>query len=231
MNFSDRSHRLEVLDTEVVSDARYAAVLADLAVVNTVTRARVPTLSFMGRAVRRAPGRVMRVLDVGFGEGDMLRRIHRWGARRGVALELAGIDLNPGCAAAARVMTPPGMDIHYRTGDVFDVLPGGYDLVISSLFTHHLDDVQLVAFLRWMEASAGLGWFVNDLHRHAVAYYGFRAMGALARWDPIVRHDGAISVTRSFRRRDWERLLRQAGINSASIRWHLPFRYGVSRLR
>ena len=226
-----RSSRLEILDTQTVTDARYAAVLADLAVVNTLTRARPPTLRFLARAAHRAPGRVFRILDVGFGEGDMLRRIHRWGTRRGMQFELAGIDLNPGCAAAARAATPPGMEIDYRTGDLFDVLPGGYDLVLSSLFTHHLDDAQLIAFLRWMEASAGIGWFVNDLHRHALAYHGFRLLAAAARFDPIVRHDGAISVTRGFRRRDWERLLRAAGVNGAAIEWHLPFRFCVSRLR
>lgn len=226
-----RSLQPEILDTEAVTDAQYAAVLADLAVVNTVTRARPPTLAFLARAARRAPGRTLRVLDVGFGEGDMLRRIHRWGARRGLPLELAGIDLNPGCAAAARAATPPEMGIDYRTGDVFEVMPGGYDLIISSLFTHHLDDDQCIVFLRWMEASASLGWFVNDLHRHALAYYGFRTLAAVAGWNPIVQTDGAISVTRAFRRRDWERLLQAAGVTGAVIAWKLPFRYCLSRLK
>ncbi len=231
MTLRTRSQQSEYLDTETVTDADYAAVLADLSAVNTVTLARAPTLAFMRQVTRGLrPGTRFRVLDVGFGEGDMLRRIHRWGTRRGLALELAGIDLNPGCAAAARTVTPPNMGIDYRTGDLFDVPPGDYDVVISSLFTHHLSDEQVVAFLRWMEASTTAGWFVNDLHRHAVAYHGFRALSAVARWNPIVRADGAISVTRSFRRRDWAVLLHAAGI-PARISWHLPFRYCVSRIK
>ncbi len=231
MTLRSRSHQTEYLDTETLSDAEYAAVLADLSAVNTVTLARAPTLAFLRRVTRGLqPGARFRVLDVGFGEGDMLRRIHRWGRRRGLALELTGIDLNPGCAAAARAATPGAMGIDYRTGDLFDVPPGEYDVVISSLFTHHLSDEQVVTFLRWMEASTAVGWFVNDLHRHTIAYHGFRALAAVARWNPIVRADGAISVTRSFRRRDWVALLDAAGI-PARIAWHLPFRYGVSRIK
>ena len=88
------------------------------------------------------------MLDVGYGEGDMLRRIHRWGARAGVRLELAGVDLDPASAPAARAATPPDWGIDYRTGDVFDQPAGGQDVIVSSLFTHHLTDAQVVDFLR-----------------------------------------------------------------------------------
>ena len=139
MTLARRSHQPEWMDTEVVTPADFAACLADLAVVNTVTLARAPTVGFMRRVARGLPpGARLRVLDVGYGEGDMLRRIHRWGTRRGLRLELSGVDLSPWSALAARAATPPGMDIEYRTGNLFDLPPGGYDVVLSSLFTHHL---------------------------------------------------------------------------------------------
>ena len=104
--------------------------------------------------------------------------------------------------------------------------------MVSSLFTHHLTDSQVVEFLRWMEAGAARGWFVNDLHRHALAYEGFRLLSAAAGWHPMVRHDGAISVARGFRRRDWDVLLRRAGLRDvARVRWRMPFRLCVSRLK
>lgn len=233
VDLARRSQQLEWMDTEPVSADEFAAVLADLAVVNTVTLARLPTVAFMRRVARRAPkGTRLRVLDVGYGEGDMLRRLHRWGARVGMPLALAGIDLNPWSAPAARAATPAGTDIDYRTGDLFDEPAGGQDVVISSLFTHHLTDAQLVGFLDWMERSAARGWFINDLQRHSLAYYGFRALSAAAGWHPMVRHDGAISVERSFQRRDWQGLLRRAGLDGvAEVRWHVPFRLCVSRVR
>ena len=232
-DFRRRSPQLEWMDTEDVSAADFAACLADLAAVNSVTLARPPTLAFMRRVGRgMAAGERLSVLDAGFGEGDMLRRIHRWGTRRGLRMDLSGVDLNPWSTAAAVAATPPAMGIRYMTGDLFDLAPGETDVVISSLFTHHLTDAQVVDFLLWMEARAQRGWFVNDLHRHPVAFHGFRLLSAAAGWHRFVRHDGPISVARSFRRRDWDALLRRAGLAGvATVRWHLPFRFCVSRVR
>lgn len=232
-DFRRRSPQLEWMDTEAVGAADFAQCLADLATVNSVTLARPPTLAFMRRVARgMAPGGRLSVLDVGFGEGDMLRRIHRWGARRGLRMDLSGVDLNPWSTAAAEAATPAAMGIRYVTGNLFDLPPGETDVVVSSLFTHHLTDAQVVDFLAWMEARARRGWFVNDLHRHPVAFHGFRALSAAAGWHRFVRHDGPISVARSFRRRDWDALLRRAGLAGvATVRWRMPFRLCVSRVR
>lgn len=220
------------MDTETVSASDYAACLADLAVVNTVTLARAPTLAFLRRVMRRHPGRTLRVLDVACGEGDMLRRIRRWADRAGHRVALTGLDISLPGILAARAATPGAMAIDYRVGDAFGPDLRGHDVILSSLFTHHLADDQLVEFLRVMEASARLGWFVNDLHRHPVAFHGFTALSRLARWHRFVQHDGPISVARSFRRTDWHRLLARAGLEGrATIRWHVPFRYCVTRLK
>lgn len=220
------------MDTEAVDAADYAACLADLATVNTVTLARLPTLGFMAQAVRRAGGRPLRVLDVACGEGDMLRRVHRWGQRTGHELVLTGLDLSEQGIEAARAATPDGMGIEYRVGDVFAAPLGDVDVVLSSLFTHHLGDADVVRFLRLMEDAAGVGWFVNDLHRHPIAYHGFQALSTLAGWHRFVRHDGPVSVARSFRRADWAALLREAGLEGvARVRWHVPFRWCVARLK
>jgi hypothetical protein len=69
------------------------------------------------------------------------------------------------------------MRIAYHTGDVFALQPERpVDFVVSSLFTHHLRDAEIVKFIRWMEGTAKRGWFINDLHRHPVPFYVFRAM-------------------------------------------------------
>ena len=82
-------------------------------------------------------------------------------------------------------------------------------------------------------SGRGRGWFVNDLHRHWLAWRGFQVLGWAARWHDFVRHDGAVSVTRSFRRADWERLLAEAGIDrsTVTVEWKLPFRLCVGRVR
>lgn len=227
-----RSTQPEWMDTETVTAADFAACLADLAAVNTVTLARLPTVAFIRRAARRAGGRPLRVLDVGCGEGDTLRRLHRWSVRAGQTLELVGLDLNPVGIEAARAATPPDVPIEYRVANIFDAGLGKFDVIISSLFTHHLADPEIGAFLQVMEAHAGLGWFINDLHRHPVALHGFRALARLAGWHRFVQHDGPISVARSFTGRDWRTLLDKAGVrDAAELRWHMPFRYCVTRFK
>lgn len=233
--FAERSTASELMDTEPVGYEEFRACLVDLATVNTLTLARRPTLSWLARATRdMRPGDRLTLVDVGFGYGDMLRAIHRWCDGRGFVPDLTGVDLNPWSAASARAATPPGMTIDYRTGNVFDYTPEQpVQFVVSSLFTHHLGDADVVAFLAFMERTATRGWFVNDLHRHPIPYHAFRVMARLARWHRFVQHDGPVSIARSFRRSDWRRLTGEAGIDPAGveIRWHVPFRICVGRVK
>ncbi len=227
--FDQRTSETELMDTEAVPPEDFARCLGDLEMVNRLTLTHRPTLAWLARAVGGAPR--FSLLDVGFGHGDMLRAVARWAAWNGKTAILSGVDLDPSSELAARAATPPDTDIAFHTSDVFAYAPTDPpDFVISSLFTHHLPDDRVVEFLRWMEAVARRGWFVNDLHRHAVAYYGFRALAGVSGWHRFVRHDGAVSIARGFRREDWERYLAEAGI-SARITWKTPFRLCVARMK
>src|SRR3546814_130199 len=182
--------------------------------VNRLTLAGRPTLGWLDQAVvGMRPGTALSIVDIGSGYGDMLRLVHRWAARRGLKVSLTGVDLNPWSAKAAAAATPPGMAIKYVTADLFDYRPSQPpDIILSSLFAHHLPDDSLVRFLRWMDASAGLGWFVNDLRRSPAAYRLFGVGTAVGGWPRFIRHDGLISITRAFVEADWERLLDCAAI-------------------
>lgn len=226
MSLTLRSQAEELMDADDLDAATYAAVVGDLATVNSVTMARRPTLDFLARATM---GRTsFRLLDVGFGDGDMLRRISRWAAKRGVDVDLVGVDLNPRSEQAARVH---GGAIRYVTGDYADLADEPWDVIVSSLVAHHMTHAQLVAFLRFMDAHATAGWFVNDLHRHGFAHWGFPILAAVARWHPIVRHDGTLSIARSYRPDEWPPILAEAGISQAKVRRVFPFRLCVERLR
>lgn len=220
------------MDDPALPQADYARCLHDLAAVNRVTFTHRPTLRWLDRATcDLRPGATVSVLDVASGEGDLLRAIHRWATRRGLRPSLTGIDLNPRSAVAAAAQTPPDVVISWRTGDVFDHAPEPRpDFIVTSQFTHHLADAEIMRFLDWLERHAVRGWFIADLHRSQLAYWGFGLLATVARWHPIVRHDGMVSVARSFRRADWVRLLVEAGI-AAEIRWHLAFRWCVARRR
>ncbi|WP_205599641.1 methyltransferase domain-containing protein [Sandarakinorhabdus rubra] len=227
IDFRVRADLPEIMDDDGLDPAIYAAVIADLARVNSLTRARPPTLAWL----RRQTVGMTRftLVDVGFGHGDMLRAIAGWAQRHGIAADLVGVDLNPRSAPVAVAATDPVLGIRYVTGraEALDFAP---DFIISSLVAHHMRDAELVGFLRWMDGAARAGWLVNDLHRHPLAWAGFRALAAVLGWHPIVAHDGALSVRRAFTRADWTRLLGAAGVQ-ADVRWHLPFRWTVASCR
>lgn len=219
----------ELMDDDSLDAATYAAVVGDLARVNGITMAARPTLSFLTRAML---GRKhLKLLDVGFGDGDMLRRIAAWAAKRDYTVDLVGVDLNPRSELAARAHTPATLPIRYVTGDYADQAGEDWDVVISSLVAHHMTPPQLVAFLRFMESEARRGWFVNDLERHSFAYWGFPILATLMRWHPIVKHDGTLSIARSYRRGEWPAILNAANISSAQIVRYFPFRLCVERQR
>ena len=229
MTLAIRAIADERMDAEDLPPEVLADVLADLAQVNTVTMAARPTLAFLDRAV--GDQRSFRLLDVGFGDGDLLRRIARWAARRGIAAELVGVDLNPNSAPAARARTPRALAIDYRTGDYAALAGEGWDVVVSSLVAHHMTHAQLVDFIRFMEAEAARGWLVNDLHRHGFAHWGFPILARVFGWHEIVRHDGTLSIARSYRPAEWPPILAEAGVPDARTFRAFPFRLCVERLR
>lgn len=230
-SLSVRSRQEEQMDAPDLDPATYAAVLADLAKVNRLTMTHRPTIGFIRQAL--AGRKAFKLLDVGFGQGDMLRAIARWAKRKDIATDLVGIDLNPRSEAAARPVTPSGLPISYRTGDYADCAGEGWDFVISSSVTHHMSDEQIHAFLRFMEAEAAMGWHVNDVRRHWFAYYGFPLLARIMLWHRMVREDGQLSIARSFREDEWWKLILDSGIDplGASVVRRFPFRLCVERPR
>ena len=217
------------MDSEELDEATYVDVVHDLAKVNRITMAARPTLDFLSRAV--GDRNSFRLLDVGFGDGDMLRQIARWAQKRGIEAELVGIDLNRRSLTAARDAAHDDLNIDYRIGDYADLAGEGWDCVVSSLVAHHMTRPQLTAFLRFMDSEARAGWLVNDLHRHGFAYFGYPLLAALMRWHPIVKHDGRMSIARSYRPAEWPPILSDAGIEGARIYRAFPFRLCAEKLR
>jgi SAM-dependent methyltransferase len=232
MSLASRAIAEELMDAEDLDAATYADVVADLARVNVLTMAARPTLDFLARGTKGMTS--FRLLDVGFGDGDMLRRIARWAKKRGIATELVGVDLNPRSELAATAHTPADLAIHYVTGDYADLAGakggGGWDFIVSSLVAHHMTHDQLIAFLRFMDAESRRGWLVNDLHRHGFAHMGFPLLARIAGWHRIVRLDGTLSIARSYRPAEWPPILAEAGV-AARIYRAFPFRLCVERLR
>jgi 2-polyprenyl-3-methyl-5-hydroxy-6-metoxy-1,4-benzoquinol methylase len=220
-----RSAAAERMDTDCADFEEYRRCLADLAQVNAVTLTHRPTLAWLARESRGLAA--FSLLDVGCGQGDLLRRIERWVAGRGIAATLIGLDRHPWSTRAAALATRPEARIEYVTADLFALdPPKRFDFIVSSQFMHHLSDQQAVTFIQWQEVNAARGWFVADLRRHWFAYRGFPLLARAARWHHFVRTDGQISIARAFLPEEMRALAVAAGIppEEVEIRRELPFR-------
>jgi 2-polyprenyl-3-methyl-5-hydroxy-6-metoxy-1,4-benzoquinol methylase len=132
----------------------FRACLRDLEKVNKTVFAYSPTLKWMAQFAgkRDVP---LHIVDAGCGGGDVLRQIGRWASQRGIQVTLTGIDVNPYATRAAQEFTRDRNGIRWLTKNALAYQPDEpVDVVISSLFTHHLEDDAIVQFLKWMERTA-----------------------------------------------------------------------------
>ena len=99
------------------------------------------------------------------------------------------------------------------------------DIIFSSLFCHHFTEAELTAMLPWMKKNATLGFFINDLHRHTLAYYSIKWISSLFSKSYLVKNDAPLSVARGFTKNEWEQIFKMAGITHFSIYWKWAFRH------
>ena len=232
IDLTSPSKKLEWIDTEPIDFNETKAFLKDLERINQLTMAYGPTIRAIENIleVKRAgssPGSV-KILDVGCGLGDTLRKISQWAGKNNISVDLTGLDINPMAAKAAEGETPEGMKITYISKNVFDEsFKENYDIIICSLFTHHLDYQSLIKFIQWMTGRAKYGWFINDLHRHIIPYYFIKYFVRLMRFNRLILNDAPLSVARSFSKSEWHKIIKEANLENTKITlsWRWPFRY------
>jgi SAM-dependent methyltransferase len=235
IDFSQRALLEEQMDGPC-SYEELRQCLRDLAWVNRLTRAHRPIMQWLEEVAHTQSerDRPLRIVDFGCGYGDMLRRIERWAGRRGVAVELIGVDVNANAIRAAREATPASSRIVWINGDVYAGAAGGdLDVVTVSGVLHHLAEPEIIRFLQWAEQTARVGWCIVDLHRKPVPYKVFNVIMRGGWWHPYIRPDGLTSIRRSFLAEDWERMCSAAGVDASAveIREHKPARLCVRRLK
>jgi SAM-dependent methyltransferase len=231
IDFSRRAKLTELMDGPCSRD-ELRACLRDLAKVNRWFLGYRPMLSWLDSLDLRRSKSPIHIVDVGCGFGDGLRRIERWASQSGISIKLTGLDLNPDAVSIAQEATQPQSCIQWIATNVFSYrAPEHIDIVMSSLFTHHLSNEEIVQFLQWMEEHTRIGWFINDLSRSAIPYQLFKAFSKLAKLHPFVQHDGPASFARSFVEEDWRGLCATAGLsdNEITIEGFTPARLCIGR--
>jgi 2-polyprenyl-3-methyl-5-hydroxy-6-metoxy-1,4-benzoquinol methylase len=230
VDFRSRAQLTERMDQPCSRD-ELRACLRDLARLNRWFLGYRPTLQWLD-SLNLDRNQPVRIIDVGCGYGDGLRQIESWASKRNILVNLTGIDINSDAINIAEEASSASSRIQWFSSSVFSFqLANPVHIVISSLFTHHLVDSEIVQFLRWMEQNARVGWFINDLSRSAASYRFLGWFSKVAALHPFVQHDGPVSIARSFRPEDWKRLCSAAGFDEShtSIMGFTPARLCVGR--
>lgn len=229
-DFTQRSYQPELLDRDDIPFEDIRRNMQELNVINTWLGGHGITISGLKALLHHAAssGQPLTICEIGCGGGDNLRAISQWLQKRKINASFTGIDINPHCIAHAKATSglqqALWMVSDYRQA-VFEQKP---DIIFSSLFCHHFTEDQLAFMLRWMQSNARLGFFVNDLHRHRLAYYSIKLLTRLFSRSYLVKNDAPLSVRRGFTGKELKSLMQQAGIENCSIEWKWAFRWLVT---
>jgi hypothetical protein len=164
------------------------------------------------------------IMEIGSGGGDNLRETGILLNKKKIAYQLQGVDMKEDCVHFSQ--RQQRIPVSYQICDyqLADTQQKPH-YIFNSLFCHHFTDEQLVKLLQWMYQNSENGFFIADLHRHALAYYSIKGLTRLFSKSYLVKNDAPLSVLRGFSRKEWESLLQQAGINNYTIQWKWAFRW------
>ena len=171
----------------------------------------------------------MTISDWGCGGGDSLRVIAAWAQKRNLKINLVGVDATASAIEYARQKSSGFPEITYIHSDVMssDLRENQFDIVISSLFTHHFPENDWIDLVKKMISCSRSHVIINDLHRHWFAYHSIGVLTRLFSRSEMVKHDSKVSVLRSFKRPELNRMFRIAGIQNYSIKWMWAFRWQI----
>lgn len=225
-DFSKRSYTLELLDNDNIPRDHLWTNLHELDIINRHLGGHRATLRALEKLTWDT-SKTYTVLDIGCGGGDTLRAVARWASKRSLTFELTGVDLKNDCVQYATEHCSRYPNISIRQNDYRDVVSGhsNFDVVITSLFCHHLRDEEVVDLLTWCTRYARKATIVNDLHRHRLAYYSIRILTQLFSNSYLVKNDAPLSVLRGFTRNDLENILQRVPSSAKMIFWSWAFRW------
>jgi len=231
MSLKKRDHTPEMLDAEHLPYVDLLNNLAELDTINTLLGGHAVTIKGLLHFLDRYKDwdRPIVIAEIGCGGGDNLAAIRNVLQARHISYHLIGIDLKQDCTRYA-ARKDNGVDSTWMCCDYAQTQwPEGIrpDIIFSSLFCHHFTDAQLATQLVWMRDNSNLGFFINDIHRHPVAYWSIKVLTALYSRSAYVKNDAPLSVKRAFTRPEWRSILHSAGISTYYISHQWAFRYPV----
>jgi 2-polyprenyl-3-methyl-5-hydroxy-6-metoxy-1,4-benzoquinol methylase len=226
INTTYRSEAPEIMDDfdmegEILKDA-----LDKIAGINRFLGGNKATLDGIKILIKNKPkADSIRIVDIGCGNGDMLRSLADYASQNGLNFILKGIDANNYTIEHAKNLSTSYKKVSYECKDVFKNDLNECDIMLCTLTLHHFKDDEIVELLGRYKQMATIGIIINDLQRSALAYYLFIALCFIFRLNKMSKEDGLISILRGFKRADLLRYSEKLKLTSFTIKWKWAFRY------
>ena len=167
------------------------------------------------------------IVDIGCGNGDMLRALADYASKNNLNFKLIGVDANPFTINHAEELSKPYQNITYKCEDIFEdkFTALKYDIVLCTLTLHHFKDAEIIKLVSVFYENANIGIVINDLQRSALAYRLFQVLCFVFRLNKMSKEDGLVSILRGFKKEELEEFSKKTHLKKYSIQWKWAFRY------
>lgn len=216
------------MDQPGLSEREHGSALVGLRRVNWWSRSSSilwPPILKLARTIDQRP---LQILDIASGGGDVGLNIALRAKRAGISVEVDGCDISPYAVKhASELAQRMHLDqVHFYERDILqEPSEKKYDVVMCSLFLHHLDEKQSGQLLNIMSNLTRHLMLVNDLRRTRTGYWLAWAGCRLLTRSPIVHTDGPLSVAGAFTMSEVAELAEQSGLSGFQVKRHWPQRW------
>ncbi|MFV8356719.1 methyltransferase domain-containing protein [Flavobacterium sp. XS1P32] len=227
INTTHRTSASEIMDDFELEGEELKDALDKIAKINQLLGGNRLTLKGVQELLKQSKKVEIVIVDVGCGNGDMLRTLADFGKKNNLKFQLIGIDANNFTVKHAQKLSENYSNIKYRCEDIFDkefkVLK--YDILLCTLTLHHFNDDEIMYLLDVFYTNAATGIVINDLHRNLIAYRLFQALCFVFRLNTMSREDGLTSILRGFKKEELLQFSKKLNYKNYKIHWKWAFRY------
>lgn len=228
LNTKHRTHQSEIMDDFEMEGEELRDALDKIAKINQLLGGNQLTLDSVKNIISQNPTlETFTIVDIGCGNGDMLRILADYAGHHDVKFELIGIDANPFTINYAEKLSRHYPNINYRCENILDkpFAELHYDIVLCTLTLHHFKDREIVKLMNLFNINAKLGIVINDLHRSSISYRLFQVLCFVFNLNTMSRQDGLVSILRGFKKQELEKFSKKLMLKNYSIEWKWAFRY------
>jgi 2-polyprenyl-3-methyl-5-hydroxy-6-metoxy-1,4-benzoquinol methylase len=228
VNTRHRTDNPEIMDDFALEGDALKLALDKIAQINQLLGGNRLTLKGVAKLLKNeSNSSVVTIVDVGCGNGDMLRKLADFGLQNNLNLKLTGVDANPFTVNYAIDLSINYPNIKYRCEDIFDQSFNElkFDIILCTLTLHHFNNDEIIQLLTLFNKNSKLGFVVNDLHRNSVAYRLFQGLCFVFRMNKMSREDGLTSILRGFKKEELIAFSENLRFKKYSIQWKWAFRY------